>query len=428
MKRLIQQIILSAFLSLLLSTISIAIESGIKNNYLPGETLIASISGNFISPLTQDSISFYSGRIQIPLPSDIAKIDDKYYLYALLQNQVRNYTLKIKNAHFIENGIENTQDLEYNFSVSGNITDFSVNPGFIITKDDFSIKIQSKSKTVSVTARVLNITQSITVPAGQTRDIFFSIKGFPPFSKLEISSPDTKYLVPVKIITIQNATNQSDNKTSIDFTQSIINITALEYSETSLVVILKNTGTTPLSNLTINSSEKIRIEPQFIEILKPSDSKEINITISLGEKGFYAKITASAQGIFAQIPVYITATKNRSAIVIPTPPPKESCELLGGKICSPEQNCTGDIVSSSEGSCCKGSCEILKSTSNTARYIAIAIITLIIAVIIYFVYKKSKLKKKNFKEVLSDKNKTYEEKIHPTNLPETEVKGKLTKT
>ena len=100
---------------------------------------------------------------------DLAKIQDSYYLYALLPYKERNYTLIIKNAHYYEVGQEKKQDLKFDFSVSGNISSFSVNPGFVITDKDFTIKARSNIKTITLQAEFVNSTQDFTISSGQEK-------------------------------------------------------------------------------------------------------------------------------------------------------------------------------------------------------------------------------------------------------------------
>lgn len=433
MKRLLLTLILIASII----PISSAVEATLKENYAPGETLIISIAGNFLDPLNADSIAFYSGRIPIPMSYTISKIEDRYYLYALLQSQVRNYTLKIKNAHFMENGLENKLDLEYNFSVSGNITDFSVDPGFVIAREEFSISLQSKSKTIVVTLKSTNSTKSITLSAGQTKEVSFFASDFTsPISSIEISSPQTTYLVPVKLSSTIFQNNHTKNQTavnktilSLEFIPSIINITSIKGNATSINLFIKNTGNTNLTNITISSSDKVLISPSKIELIQPDDSITLNLTILPLSSSLFAMLRATSENITSQIPLYVSITYNSSAVILPpSPPPLDSCNLLGGKICAPGENCNGNLISSQEGSCCKGTCVTPKQpTSNTSKYIAIMIIAAIVGIIGFFVYKKSKAKKKDFTKVIEEKNKSFEKKLNPGSILDGEVRGQLTK-
>ncbi len=413
-----------------ISTLSLvsAVTIDFKDQYQPGETLIVSISGNFVDPLAKESISFYSGRIQIPLIYDIAKINSKYYLYALLQNQVRNYTLKIKNARFIENNEEHKEDLEFNFSVSGNITDFSIDPGFIITQKEFIIKLQSKSKPLIVAANIpesQNASKAFSIPAGETKLAKFTPEEFSSdFSFLEFSTANTKYEIPIKLLVSKN--NSLGNFSGMEFNRKIMNITGLKNNQTTFILLLKNTGNTTLYNITFSLQQNIQIEPQTIEALYPQDAQQVNITLSLGEKEILTTITAadSSSTAFAQVQVLAEVTENQSELFVPPAPALESCSNLGGNLCKITEDCKGDFINAQEGKCCKGTCFVPQPESNTARYIVIGVIALLIFLLIYFTYRKSKTKKKQFTDLMTKKNKEFDEKMHP----ETEVTGKLSKS
>ena len=113
---------------------------------------------------------------------DLLKIQDKYYLYALLPDKQRNYTLIIKNAHYLESGAEKQEDLKFAFEVSGNTSLFTINPGLMVTNKDFDIKAESNVKTISLSANFLEANQEVQIPAGQTKTIRFSVSNIKEFT------------------------------------------------------------------------------------------------------------------------------------------------------------------------------------------------------------------------------------------------------
>lgn len=76
-------ILLFIFLLLILPIIS-AVEFDMKTELSRGETLMAKVSGNFVEPVLKENIFFYRGHVRIPMEYGIAKIDEEYYIYALL--------------------------------------------------------------------------------------------------------------------------------------------------------------------------------------------------------------------------------------------------------------------------------------------------------------------------------------------------------
>jgi hypothetical protein len=118
-----------------------------KEIYAPEETLQAEIYGNFIEGLELENIYFYRER-NIPVIYDILKLKDKYLLYALLPQKEGNYTLKIKDTrHETDTGVS-TSDILKEFQIqTTNETVLTINPGFVIAKDDFYIEVKASKNT-----------------------------------------------------------------------------------------------------------------------------------------------------------------------------------------------------------------------------------------------------------------------------------------
>lgn len=127
------------FLFLMLFSLASAAEIRLsKETYSPGETLQAEIYGNFIDGISLENIYFYRER-NLPLIYDILKLKDKYLLYALLPSTEGNYSIKIKERYETESGISN--EISKNFEIrKSNFTSFSINPGFVVARSDFSWK------------------------------------------------------------------------------------------------------------------------------------------------------------------------------------------------------------------------------------------------------------------------------------------------
>ena len=140
-----------------------AISTNLKTNYSPRETMIVRIDGNFLNPITPENVFFYSGRQLVALEYDVAKIDDSFYIYAILPSIERNYTLVIKNAHYFELGKERKEELRYNFSVSGNISEFTIKPGFVIASTDFPITVESNTDRMMVDIKYQTYSTSLEV-------------------------------------------------------------------------------------------------------------------------------------------------------------------------------------------------------------------------------------------------------------------------
>jgi len=399
----------------------LAIETTIKQEYSPAETLIAEISGNFIDNLKSENVLFYSGRVFVPLVYDLAKVQDKYYLYALLPAKERNYTLIIKNAHYIETGTEKRQDLSYNFSVKGNLSAFSVNPGFIITNNDFNIKVIS-TKSIDLKAEFLNSSQNITIIEGIEKRLSFSVVDVKSFTltNLILETEGKKYEVPVAIFKSENISEENiSTSDKLKFSKSSFNFTVLKDNKFEFEISLSNTGQEDIENIVLSSdADVVSITPSEISKLESGKIQKINLTIKSEALGASScTITANSSNISVQSLVYVTTIenetsfqniiKNNSDIIN-----EGTCSDIKGKICLEDESCEGVIKLTLEGACCIGACN--KKSSGYGNTVMIIAIVLLLAIIAFFVYKKIKAKKQSPIEILKARTSAFEERFNPT--------------
>lgn len=403
-----------------------ALNVNLNENYQPGQTLIGSLEGNFLSPLITENFYFYSDRVQVPLVSDISKIQDKYYFYALLPVSEGNYTLLIKNLHYVENGVEQTRDIEKNFTVSGNITDFSVSPGVLILRNESIITIESKNEPLVVLYKFTNQTGNILIPAGQKKKLTFSSAGYSEFkfTEIEISALNTKYLIPTAVIPASQSTRYQENVTEtsskLRFLLQEYNFSVYANEISKFNIDLINSGTNPASNiqLTSNLGDIISINPLEISLLEDSDLQQIEITINAKEtKTFKGLITASMGDFSVQTLVTINSQLKGS----PQPPTTvKSCVGMNGVRCADGEECTGVIQIASDGDCCiSGLCT---EKSSSSGWIIGIILLLVVAAVIYYFYKKSKKNQITPEGILKQKQEKFESKMSG------EVKGGLTRS
>lgn len=417
------------FIFLLVLPLVSAIDINLKQNYSPGETLVFSIAGNFLSPISLEDIYFYSDREQMPLISDMGRIQDKYYVYALLPLTERNYTFVIKNAHYFENGVEKTEDIERNFSVSGDVIDYSVSPGFVIAKSDFSISVESKNKPLSLSAKFLDQTQTANVPIGQKKKISFSISKVKTFSVADISlsALGTSYTIPVAIIPAANASQYTSNYTETErfrFSKSTYNFSVNKNKEKRFAIYLENLGN-EVKNIRIDFSDDLSsilsVTPLEIDSIKEYDSNKIELAIETSSKGRYrGEITASSENYSAKC--FLTINSFDEDITLPvqnTTPEPEKCAFLDGVVCSSGESCDGKIVDASDGECCIGLCQEKKSYTGTIIGILLVVA---VAAGLFFLYKRLKKAKKSPEDILAKKQSDFESRMSG------EVKGSLSKS
>jgi len=117
---------------LLLNTVS-AITTNLAESYQPGETIIIKIEGNILEPIYPSDVVFKRNHVAVAVNYDLKKIDGIYYLYAQTPINPNNYTLYINDISTTVNGVSSSVDFNQSFKVEGNLTDYSISPGFIIS-------------------------------------------------------------------------------------------------------------------------------------------------------------------------------------------------------------------------------------------------------------------------------------------------------
>src|SRR3989344_6949814 len=143
-----------------------------------GSTAIFTLQGNILDPITKSDVGFYEGHVQKPFNYDIEKIEDIYYIYALMPYNSKNYSLRISDVYFKENNEFKTLDLEANFSTSQQVAEFNVDPGFVITsKDSFDLQIYNNlNSNLQITYTIGQTQKQKTLPLQETTKITIDLK------------------------------------------------------------------------------------------------------------------------------------------------------------------------------------------------------------------------------------------------------------
>lgn len=334
---------------------------------------------------------------------DITKIDDTYYLYAQLKPIPKNYTLRIENAHFIENGAEKIENIELNFTAKEPGADFQVSPGFIIARDQFSINVQA-FKTASIKALFGNQSAQYQLSSGQTKKLTFSINEFKneTLEFLSLASDSTSYKIPVKIFPpfiknqTENITAPSNETNKTELPNIILNVisinSSLKTGESNLSFNIINPTNTTIENISISSTLNfIKITPNYIEKLEPLGIKKISLNVVQSTPRFYeGSIIINYGAQESLIPVSLSVaqeeqpSKNENVY--------QSCLLIGGKLCNSDEKCSGTPLESLEGNCCLGECQKEEEESGIGKTIAIISIIVLLVIIGFFSYKKIRAK------------------------------------
>ncbi|MEJ2268030.1 MAG: hypothetical protein P8X70_03070 [Nanoarchaeota archaeon] len=304
---------ISIFLILFFLPMMSSIELEIKSNFSQGETLLAKISGNFLQPLLKENVFFYrDGHVRIPLEYNIEKIQDEYYIYALLlnKNPYNNYSIVIKDIEYMKGNQISEEKISKTFSIIEKTADFSINPGVISTNNDFSVEVQNLNEnkiTIKINEKqkqqetpesqenseesnegfnffgtgeaILNTPQDYTLKSGEIKEIYFNIDNIQQstFQIIEFKTDNFEYELPVYIKTEDEIIQQSK---SFLFKPSELNISVPTNSASKRIIYLENTGKQDLENISLSISESLQNYTNLS--IKNIEDLEKNSSIRIG--------------------------------------------------------------------------------------------------------------------------------------------------
>jgi hypothetical protein len=125
-----------------------AIEINMNSQISQEETVIASVQGNFLDPITPSKIQFYRGHVITSFTPKVAKIGDYYYIYfQTIDKSPNNYSINITGVRYMVGSQVSTQQISKDFVIAEEIADFSISEGFVIASDNFSLKLRNWKET-----------------------------------------------------------------------------------------------------------------------------------------------------------------------------------------------------------------------------------------------------------------------------------------
>ncbi len=421
--------LLTIVFSILIVSINLtsAIEIEMNPEFSQGETLIAKISGNFVDALSASNILFYRDHVRIPMVFNVSKITDDYYLYALLSGKTAgNYSLQIKGVRYYRANKIISDDLIKNFTISGQLADFYVSPGFLKTKKDFSIEIvnlKDNNMNVEITENSSSSgtgffeslfgaggsSQAAEVPPGETRKVNFGFENLTEnmnesaISIISLKSENTSYFVPVYLDVNASETNNVKENGKLRFEPVYLNISISTNSNTSRIFYLYNDGEDTIKNISIAVSDSlepyVNLSIENISKLDGNSSVKMGLLIFSGneEDNVAGQITAEYQkndssyssetfDVYLNfIDDYVPSFEENGTAI-----DSQSCSELKGTICAQNETCSGDSAYAKDGKCCLASCNASEPSSSAGKIIGWSLVGLVILFLAWFFIKKYK--------------------------------------
>jgi len=374
-----------------------AVDFEMNSEFDQGETLLAKISGNFLEPVTEDNVFFYRGHVRIPMVYDIVEVDDEFHLYALSTGKDSgNYSVALEDVEYMKGAYASEENIFKNFTITENIALFSVNPGFVETFEDFSIKIQNlqESKiTVEITTGFDNIIGNSTeLKSGEIKDIEFDLIDNPPSSTETVIFTSGNLTYEISVFITTNTTREDKKERDFRFEPSVLDVSMATNSDADRIIYLTNTGETDLSDILITISPLLRqyisLSTDEIDDLEANTSERIELLLfsDVEEAIIEGEITATTENLTTSA----TIIMNFIADFIPADGEADvevrstlACSEEGGTICAENEECSEDIIYTKDGICCLATCEEIK-TSSTGKIVGWLIIIAIVLALLWF--------------------------------------------
>ena len=307
---------------------------------------------------------------------DVVKIDEEFYIYALLGNKGQdNYSISIEGVEYMKGAEVSDEKIVKNFTITNETADFSVNPGFVLTTQEFYIEVQNLQEFKIEVEVVENQTEAssegffdflfkdsssgniIELKSGEIKQLQFGLGNQTSFRIIEIKTDSLSYKIPVYVF--------------VDLVKKTITSEEINESEEN------ETTSEDIIDIIVGDNET------QIKSASTKTCEEINGTICSSEEkcGDEASTLASDA---------VCCMSTCEPIILS----RKSCEELNGSICSSEEKCTDEIPTYASGSvCCIETCEQVKKSSS-GKLLGWLMIGVIVIALIWFFKNKSKHKRK----------------------------------
>ncbi len=404
------------FLVLLSFQLISAVEFNLRGDFSSGETIITKVSGNFLTPLSKENVLFYRepSHVKVPIDYAILKIIDEYYVYVFISGKPSgNYSFSIENVKYLE-GTKTVEDnIVRNFTITNEIADFSLKPGFIVSSGDFFVEVQNlkdRQITINVKTQSQNASERnifvfsggvtakempVSVNSGEIKKINFKLgTGNPSLQKIGLTSGNITYSLPVYITTSGEQTPEASRLEPSELVSSIPT-----KSITKKTVYLYNTGDTEIRNISFSLSGEIKpfvnLSDSHIDKINANSNYPLELSLfSPGEIEVSGSLKANINGekmLYSQISLkfldnYIPVNESKQS--------DKTCSELNGRICSSSEKCSQQTIYATDNVCCPGNCISAKKGNSTGIIIAIIILVVIAGGLFWFYKKKYKTAKK----------------------------------
>lgn len=390
-------LILSAvFLTLSLSCV-FALSSNLKESYAPGETIIIEVRGDISGEVEKNNVELRRGHVPIPFEFDFKKLGEHYYLWGIAPQEKHNYSLVIQEIQTRMGGNLESVDFVQNFSVQGNVTEYTLKPGFLLGEGEFFVDVYLNADDEQTIQVDFPSERNILLKPGKNTVAFSVENTMKGLQKIRIGAYTLYANFPQEISA--NRSIEEDLPALRIEPQAIVS-TILADERPMYPFKIVNYGRTRTENISVEWNQDLLSLSPSPPFTLDADS-ELNVNVSFAralsaeiqKAGVQEKIIVKAKGTVMELPLVIRFTDNENETKTPYLEGEVSyyCSELKGIICSAEEQCEGKTETSIDGACCIGKCSVppKKWNSSWIGYV-LGLAVLIILVVIYKKYRRTK--------------------------------------
>jgi len=369
-----------------------AIDINMNSNISKGETIIASVSGNFLDPITKSNIYFYRGHVRTSFDYDVAKIGENYYIYVQTVNKAENnYSINISGVRYLVGSQVSSEQISKKFRITNETADFLVSPGFVITDGNFSIKVQNLQPlpiTIGLETEVNSgsssgifgflfggkeAEQSITLSSGEIKNLYIKLENIyeTTIRTITLSTDNTEYKIPSYVILENLPVPLPEENTTV-----VPNETNIEEEECSF--FSKLFGTCGTSNVQ-NETQENETSDNEIPYNNQTNQTLTNQT--------------SSNADYEVVKVGNKTVAIRDGEILNESATSRTCAQIKGDICSSGEICQNTTIYAKDAKCCISKCVKEEEKTNT-KLVGWLIIAVIFLMILWFFVKKFRGMKK----------------------------------
>lgn len=281
-------------------SLSSSIEINSKEKYSSEESILITISGNFVVPILKEKISLYRGQARSAAEIGLEIIEGVYYIYLNLEGKnPGNYSIQIEDVEYLEGSKKIKEDIKIPFEITEEIAKFSVSPLAISTSENFTLSIKnlkSVSSTIGLKSsdskKIYSEKESYSLRSGENKQIKIIVNPKEEMTLEKITVSLDGYSKEVLVYVEKASEGKKDEIKEFSFETGKVSLNVSTNTQKSYYTYLKNTGNSEISNITVKVSDELK---DFINLsindkfsLDKNESIKIDIYVkTLNESGTF---------------------------------------------------------------------------------------------------------------------------------------------